>query len=503
MPYLSDNNGEFSVDLRSAPGGGRRVTQLIWGDFLHDTGNRSDGFAEVSARGRTGWIPENRITNIGLLEFYIIDVGQGDGVLIRTPDDKWHLIDAGVSNDRQEIGKGAVNFIRWKFNRDLRKSAEFASVVLSHPDFDHYGGLINLLSGDLGDGSAHFPVTVHNYYHSGMGRFDSTYALGMHHRGEIDSFPVGGFRLRRKDSFITELLGNHDSFANSAHPFSGSFADLAQLIVNETENSNRIGIVDGQLGWFPGYADTDAVQGPQNTDLTIRLLGPIFENFEDDNGDSHIGLRKLASESITRNGHSVILRFDYGDARILMTGDLNSESQRLLLSYIEPDEFSSDVVKGCHHGSEDVFLEFIEAMEARATVISSGDNEDYAHPRPAILGASAYYGRPSKTTDNKFLPPLIYSTELSRSVKLKKVDRVRVDHDDDDDTRMRSYPMDRAQVRPRNSKYRNFSTTPVATDLVYGLVNVRTDGKNIMIATMEEKGTEFDIKTFVAGVNAN
>ena len=184
-----------------------------------------------------------------------------------------------------------------------------------------------------------------------------------------------------------------------------------------------------------------------------------------------------------------------------MTGDLNSESQRLLLSYIDPAEFAVDVVKGCHHGSEDVDLRFLEAIGGRATVISSGDNEDYAHPRPVVIGASAYYGRASLDTDEKFLPPLIYSTELARSVKLMRVDRVRVDHDDDKDTEMRSYPADRAQVRPLNTRYRNFSSTPVATDLVYGLVNIRTDGQRIMCATLEEKGNEFDIKTFLAGVN--
>jgi hypothetical protein len=31
-------------------------------------------------------------------------------------------------------------------------------------------------------------------------------------------------------------------------------------------------------------------------------------------------------------------------------------------------------------------------------------------------------------------------------------------------------------------------------DLVYGLVNVRTDGKEILCATLEEKGDDFDVK---------
>ena len=62
--------------------------------------------------------------------------------------------------------------------------------------------------------------------------------------------------------------------------------------------------------------------------------------------------------------------------------------------------------------------ELAAAMAARATVISSGDNEDYAHPRARVLGASARYGRESRAPGGELLPPLIYSTELARSVGL-------------------------------------------------------------------------------------
>ena len=39
------------------------------------------------------------------------------------------------------------------------------------------------------------------------------------------------------------------------------------------------------------------------------------------------------------------------------------------------------------------------------------------------------------------------------------------------------------------------------TSLVYGLVNIRTDGEHVLMATMEEKGTDFDVKVFRAGVD--
>jgi hypothetical protein len=194
----------------------------------------------------------------------------------------------------------------------------------------------------------------------------------------------------------------------------------------------------------------------------------------------------------------VVLRVDYGNARVLLTGDLNTASQRLLLSCQPTEEFNADVSKGCHHGSDDIDLRFVRAMAARATVISSGDNEDYAHPRPRILGASARYGRDSRDTDGELMPPLLYSTELARSVGL------------DYAAHTRTVAEPRVEYKPEQleadfdpsptGRYRRLSWLPMATDLVYGLVNVRTDGQRILCATMKEGSSDFDLQVFQAGV---
>ncbi len=97
------------------------------------------------------------------------------------------------------------------------------------------------------------------------------------------------------------------------------------------------------------------------------------------------------------------------------------------------------------------------------------------------------------------MPPLLYSTELARSTKLQFADRVQVDHDGDAHTERRSFAVDQSRIRPSGGTYRRFHNTPLATDLIYGLVNIRTDGKWIMCATLEEAGSEFDVKVFRAG----
>jgi hypothetical protein len=65
---------------------------------------------------------------------------------------------------------------------------------------------------------------------------------------------------------------------------------------------------------------------------------------------------------------------------------------------------------------------------------------------------------------------------------------------DDDDS------LDPKGFRIRTDKKEDFwnplATTNIASDLVYGLVNVRTDGTTVLCATLEEKGNDFDYKTF-------
>jgi beta-lactamase superfamily II metal-dependent hydrolase len=472
-------NGAKLVDAE-----GHGITSLLWGDTVHvlDPGLSPQGRVHARARARQGWVDAASLDGESLLEIYVIDVGQGDGVLVKTPGGAWLLIDGGKPSRLQKTKKGAANFLRWKFIRDLGlNEVSLQSVILTHADLDHYGGLIDVLSGQLADGTP-FAVTVENLYHSGLARFRDDPELGTTGEGTVPDFPVGGQGVRRKGSFITQLLGDKDSFANPPRALQGDFAPYAALVATVPDNVERVSSANGHL---PGY-------GPGERELEIRVLGPVQEDFG--NGT---GLRTLTSDSITLNGHSVVLRLDYKQARILLTGDLNSRSQRLLLAYHSEDEFAVDVVKACHHGSEDVDFDFIRAVQARATVISSGDDEDYAHPRPVLMGASGRYGREAMDRSDHPMPPLIYSTELARAVKLAFAHRVKVEPTD------QTLNPEEIQVMPRqtDARFIDLERMPLSTDLVYGLVNVRTDGETVLCATLEEEGNDFDVKRFKAGVD--
>src|SRR5919108_1116508 len=470
--------GSFTADLEDEDG--RRLATLLWGDPVHvlaASGSRT----QVLARGWSGWVATSDLSEESLLEIYVIDVGQGDGVLVKTPAGKWFMVDAGRPAGEQMTKKGAANFVRWKFIRDLRLDAVALDfVVLSHPDRDHYGGFIDVLGGRLFDGST-FDVEVGTLYHSGMGRFGGSPQLGETETGEVDEFPQGFRGIQRAGTFHTELLSDRDSFADPPRPFQGDFAEYAALVA---EVPGRVQRVTHRDEYLPGY-------GPGDGELTIRVLGPILERF-----DGRDGLRRLEGDDAkTLNGHSVVLRLDYGAARLLLTGDLNAKSQQLLLSYQPDEEFAVDVAKACHHGAEDVHLDFLAAMQPRATVVSSGDNEDYSHPRPVVMGASGRYGREGVAPDGDRVPPLVYSTELARSVKLAYATSVRLEESNET-----ADPEDVEVMVPREpARYDPLERTPLSSDLVYGLVNVRTDGRSILCATLEEKGNDFDVKVITAG----
>jgi beta-lactamase superfamily II metal-dependent hydrolase len=454
---------------------------LLWGDPCHVRGPARGGKVPVIARGEEGLVDQADLGDTGLLEIYVIDVGQGDGILVRTPDDRWHMIDAGVSNESQMLRRGAPNFLRWKFKTDLRRDrAQLENVLITHADFDHYGGFVDILAGEVG--GEPFPVDIAKLYHAGIGRFAAAPKLGAFVEGRVAPFPRGERGIRREGRFITELLSGKTSFRNPPRPFSEAFGEFARAAAKTAGTIQRLSAADGFL---PGY---------EAGDLLIRVLGPIEERLE--GGGS--GLRVLGSDSVTVNGHSIVLRIDFHQARILLTGDLNTRSQKLLASYVPETQFAADVVKACHHGAEDIDPAFTKALQARATVISSGDNESFSHPRPLVMGASGRYGRESRGPKGELLPPLVYSTELARSVALAHAAEVRVPAPAPGKTDFAALT---SSVRPEGGKFEPFSRRPISTDLIYGLVNVRTDGKHVLCATLEENGRDFDIKVFEAGVS--
>jgi len=158
----------YTAPLYVSATGRKKIGELLWGDtvrVLTTSGSRR----KVKARGKTGYVKTSDLGGKSLLEVYFIDVGQGDGVLIRTPNNKHILIDGGYNRKKQPTGKNAADFVDWKFAKDYGKQEiKLDAMIASHCDADHYGGLWDLLNPNEIDELDIPTVEVKQFYHAGV-----------------------------------------------------------------------------------------------------------------------------------------------------------------------------------------------------------------------------------------------------------------------------------------------------------------------------------------------
>lgn len=493
--------GADSTSMTTLPNGGKKILDLLWGDCARTLDTSGDK-TKVRARGVTGWVKTADLDGESLLEVYFIDVGQGDGVLIRTPDDRHILIDGGYIRSQQPTGKNAADFVDWKFFRDYAGKSRnddgsnvtisLDAMIASHCDADHYGGLWDLLNpaeiqrDDLDSGS----VSLDAFYHAGISWW----------RSSAKPRFLGETATHDGKKYLTRLLGANLAQAlngTNGVKLQGQWAEFIQCVHDSGCTVGRLSRLAGQdPGYVPGFSPDD---GP----AALRVLGPIEYRIS-----SKPALRSLGSDSQNTNGNSLVLRLDYGQSRILLTGDLNAAAQRELLENYRGNllEFQCDVAKGCHHGSDDVSYEFLRAMSPSVTVISSGDSEGHGHPRPSIVAASAVTGH-LLIEDDKLISPLIYCTEIARSYRLGNVQQIGdlvtsgssttipnpVPRDGSVGLEVKAHAP--GELNPSRSIVSYEPGLHIVSGVTYGLVNVRTDGSKILCATRDEKNAVWDIKT--------
>jgi beta-lactamase superfamily II metal-dependent hydrolase len=409
-----------------------RIGHLLWGTWMEDQNQEQGDWMKVRIRGwdvnrqpLIGWVKKDKVQREKLLEVYFIDVGQGDGCLMITPDDEFHLIDAGV-------GPNMGAYLNWKFrlSNQVPGTVDFKSVIISHPDQDHYRGFSDVLD-------------------QPRARFENVYHNGLVERVGDDSLGP------RVGDFLTSIVTNHAELdaiiGDDAQVGTKRYPNLLRKF---RANGANIRMLCSEDKFLPGYGENDPVK--------IHVLGPVPET--DAAGNRVMRwFGPKSSPGPTKNGHSIVLGVEYGSIKLLLGGDLNIPAEHHLLKHytgIDPKTvhsgqisdiitkarkfFQVDVAKACHHGSADFSNIFIQSVNAAATVISSGDQEPHSHPRPDAVGALGKFGRSDR--------PLIFSTELARSTR---------------DFIVKENPSTQELGR---------------TVAVYGNIDLRTDGERIVIA---------------------
>lgn len=528
---------------------------LLWGDLIQIR-KRENGTCSVRARGWFGKLPDELITEEALLDISFIDVGQGDGVLVRYPEGRHLLIDGGLSRKNQMTGKNAADFVDWKFFYDYGNyTINIDGMMASHCDSDHYGGLWDLIKKDTETDQELdcVELNVTDFFHAGLSNWkkkDNT------HKNSLGPTDDGWFIRLLDDRTDAELCLD----TNNADTLTGNWKNFIRDIteLDDETNFHRIGVRAEDLA----NGDDLPEMWEGTSACATKILAPVTQ---DKNGK--LALKDLGDTGVNKNGHSICLRLDFGNARILLTGDLNSASMNWLTEAYGDnriDNFNCDVAKACHHGSHDISYKFLKHINAGATVISSGDAEGYAHPRPEVVAASAVTGHVNVDEDKDVLiTPLIYMTEIERSVSLGKVTHIKmnnypvgdgktddkallaIDRKDISDSALFSYQerkkhkdmedddekkdfkdlihdREKALLKTTESEHEEFEIdanyhyrsvhklftiqygnkwvkgSRILTKNHYGLVNVRTDGETIMCATMKEAGGGWTVHTFKA-----
>ena len=455
-----------------------KVRQVLWGDHLQCE-RRVSGWWEVNWAPRDPsaqqmlWIPHADTTDERPLEIVFVDVGQGDGAVLITPEtdqrERVMVIDAGQ-------GTNMYDFVDGRFGS--YDDRQFHAAVITHPDKDHYYGFGRIFD----DHSIGFDHVYHN---------------GLIERPVAGEWPkVLGHTLDpdNGERYVTSL-------AVDETPVRAAFGDERAIGDFDFPNVMHKALTNASVtGYEMLGRDASAVEpvwlpdfGPDDgRGYTIEILGPVVET---KNGEPR--LRKLGKYGETKNGHSVLLKLTIGRFKVLFGGDLNDRAEKFLLShYTGLDEypkkgsqmfedmiadasktFRCDVMKACHHGSEKVTDAFLRAVNAAALFISSGE-DGHIHPRPDMLGRFGTFGRGEK--------PLILSTELQRSTR-EREDKETVERLMRKARRAaESATPDAALGQELAEEIERLGRTNVA---VWGSIYLKTDGERLIAAFKTETGS--------------
>ena len=260
---------------------------------------------------------------------HFLDVGQGDAVLIVTPDLQTVLIDGGPGEGvLEELGKVLPFFVR-----------KIDIIIATHPHRDHIEGLIEVLKrykvGHVLLAGDHYGSSLYIEFLKSARQLST-----VHFVSSKNDFKVKG--SQDDDDILFDIL----------HPI-----DL--VVGEEFENTNNASVV----------VRMSSIQSEDDTqeELELKVENGFLEP-------------KIKAKSLPGQ-------------RFLFTGDCEDECEHEMLSHYAHmhDEYgnpilNADVLKVGHHGSRtSTTQEFLDAVSPKIAVIQSEAGNKFKHPHPETL----------------------------------------------------------------------------------------------------------------------
>jgi competence protein ComEC len=113
--------------------------------------------------------------------------------------------------------------------------------------------------------------------------------------------------------------------------------------------------------------------------------------------ESGVSSATPTDEGSPENNASIAMMVEVSGLRILLSGDLEPESQQAVVA--SGADLRADVLKVPHHGSGQQDPAFVTATRARLALISVGVDNDYGHPAPRTLDLLTRAGMTVARTD--------------------------------------------------------------------------------------------------------
>lgn len=461
MQFLDDD----IVDLKRANGS---VGQYYWGDACEVLGQqgkrkhvRIHGLMKVVDEGFIS--SDTALRDDGILRLSMVDVQQGDGLILDTPSGKVLFIDGG---DNQLFARHAA--ARYQ-GTSAANPLIVDAVVVTHGDADHFEGLNELGESETnGLRRKRIFMSARRVFHNGLAKRPGK--IGKKDRPDVEMFGTTAKDANGRP-YCVELVDDIRAVAdaNLNQPFrrwKRTLENWDQRLQQKTGEVLEIRRIDQTVQGAFGFLESDGIE--------VEILGPITEQVggrpglaflttPPDDAELMLGLKpgkpsRSWSASHTVNGHSISFRLRYGNVRFVLTGDLNQESMHRLREALPDASLRAEVLKTPHHGSADFNFAFLQEVGAVVSIISSGDESEqteHIHPRATLMAA---LGKASRVT-----PAIIFCTELAAFFK------------------MRGFVADPAK---KGKTFFAFERTN------FGIIHVRTDGERVLAFTHSgKKGT--------------
>lgn len=479
-----------AVYAKPAPKQKRKVT-LAFGDEIELLRRRRGRFHKIRVHGYFdgpfhGWVDgEPRVYSAkekGVLKFSMVDVQQGDGMILETPQGKIVWVDGG---DNKLFARHVA--ARYRHRRTTAQAPlEVDAIIVTHGDADHFDGLNEVRR------SESYPrrmkrksLFVHpkRVFHNGLVKGPSERngkSLNVRKRFGNTVTDASG-RLH-----ITDLYDDPRKAPSSDRNI--YFKRWIETLDHWESTGNgiechRVGFDQRNAGLFDFLQDDGIqveVQGPFPSKVRGKLALPFLHK-----GRTRTGRRSRAvSASHTINGHSIALRLTYGNVRFSLTGDLTEEAMEIQGRHLDTAQIRSEIVKAPHHGSHDFDFDVLRRMAPVVAICSSGDEsawKEHIHPRATLMAA---LGKSMREETG-----VVFVTELAAFFATKKYSHTREE--------LAAYFSARKKDKFTGEELRKFfASSKRPSDLPtfyafertnFGIIHIRTDGERVLAFTHSGK----------------